>query len=157
MGAARQVIKTRLIIPESGIVGRVFVFKNYMSKIITFSILSILIISLSFIDAEAKEGHSLIEGKRIYMHYCTSCHGTKGNGKGFNARNLDPRPADHTDQELMGRRSDKDLSDTVSGGGRMVGKATLMPPWGEVFDKTEIESLLSYMRKLCKCSGAQDD
>jgi mono/diheme cytochrome c family protein len=146
-----------LIVPEHGIIGRVFVFKNYMSKTIIFSVLSLLIISLSLIDAEADESPSLIEGKKIYMHYCASCHGDQGNGKGFNAKNLDPRPADHTDLKLMSRRSDKDLSDTVSGGGRMVGKATLMPPWGEVLNKTETESLVSYMRKLCACSGSQDD
>jgi mono/diheme cytochrome c family protein len=128
-----------------------------MSKIIIFSFLALLIVSLSLLDAEADESLSPIEGKRIYMHYCASCHGNKGNGKGFNAKNLDPRPANHTDTKLMSRRSNKDLYDAVSGGGRMVGKATLMPPWGEVFGKTEIKSLVSYMRKLCKCSGAQDD
>ncbi len=119
--------------------------------------MSLLIISLSLIDAEADESHSPIKGKRIYMHYCASCHGDKGNGKGFNAKNLDPRPANHTDTKLMSRRSNKDLHDAVRGGGRMVGKATLMPPWGEVLNMTEIESLVSYMRKLCACSGSQDD
>ncbi len=119
--------------------------------------MSLLIISLSLIDAEADESHSPIKGKRIYMHYCASCHGDQGNGKGFNAKNLDPRPANHTDTKLMSRRSNKDLHDAVRGGGRMVGKATLMPPWGEVLNMTEIESLVSYMRKLCACSGSQDD
>ena len=125
-----------------------------MSKIIIFSVLSVFFISLSFIDAQAEEGLSLIEGERIYMHYCASCHGNKGNGKGFNSKNLDPRPANHTDAELMSRRSNKDLSEAVSGGGKMVGKATLMPPWGEVLSKTQIGSLVMYLRKLCSCTGS---
>ena len=136
---------------------RVFLFETYMSIKIILSVLSLLIISLSFADAEAEEGLSLIEGKRVYMHYCASCHGTKGNGKGFNTKNLDPRPANHTDSELMSRRSDKDLSEAVSGGGTMVGKATLMPPWGEVFSETQIGSLVMYMRELCSCTGSQED
>lgn len=116
--------------------------------------MSVFFISLSFIDAQAEEGLSLIEGERIYMHYCASCHGNKGNGKGFNSKNLDPRPANHTDAELMSRRSNKDLSEAVSGGGKMVGKATLMPPWGEVLSKTQIGSLVMYLRKLCSCTGS---
>ena len=88
------------------------------------------------------------------MHYCTSCHGNKGDGKGFNAKNLDPRPAVHTDGEFMGKRTDKELEDAVIGGGKMIGKATLMPPWGEVFSKAQIESLVIYMRKLCSCTGS---
>lgn len=124
-----------------------------MQKTIIFSVLVLFVTSLQVISTGAEEISSLAEGRKIYRHYCAMCHGNKGNGKGFNAKNLDPRPANHADRELMGRRSDKDLSDAVIGGGKMVGKATLMPPWGEVFSKEQIDSLVIYMRKLCKCSG----
>lgn len=121
-----------------------------MTKIVVLFV-SMVTISLCAIDAGAEEGPSLIEGKKIYMHYCTSCHGEKGDGRGFNAKNLDPRPANHTDADMMSRRSDNDLREAVSGGGRRVGKATLMPPWGGVLSDVRIESLVQYMRKLCKC------
>ena len=125
-----------------------------MSKIIIFSVLSVFIISLSFINLQAEEGPSLVEGKRMYMHYCAACHGNKGDGSGFNAKNLDPRPAVHTDGEFMSKRTDRELADAIIGGGKMIGKATLMPPWGEVFSKTHIESLVMYLRKLCNCKGS---
>ncbi len=85
------------------------------------------------------------------MWYCTPCHGTKGDGKGFNAKNLDPRPANHTDANFMSKKTDKDLYDAISGGGKAVGKAALMPPWGNTFDKAQIKSLVLYLRNLCKC------
>ena len=110
------------------------------------------LISAYAAGAWAEEINSSLNGEKLYGWYCTSCHGKSGNGKGSNAKNLDPRPANHTDPELMGRRSNKDLSDAVSGGGKMIGKATLMPPWGEVFSKTQIESLVIYMRTLCRCT-----
>ncbi|MBI5196327.1 MAG: cytochrome c [Nitrospirae bacterium] len=96
---------------------------------------------------------SLKEGEKIYVQYCTPCHGFNGDGKGFNAKNLDPRPANHTDGGFMKKRMDKELYDAVSGGGKAVGKSTLMPPWGNTFNETQIKSLISYLRKLCGCEG----
>ncbi len=103
--------------------------------------------------APAKEQSSLAGGEKLYKRYCSPCHGIKGDGKGFNAKNLDPRPANHTDAGLMNRRTDKELYDVIDGGGRSVGKSTLMPPWGRNFSGTEIRSLVLYLRKLCRCRG----
>ena len=99
------------------------------------------------------EATSLAYGRETYKRYCTPCHGAGGDGKGFNAKNLDPRPANHTDKQLMSRRTDKDLYDVVDGGGRDTGKSTLMPPWGNTFGGGRIKSLVLYMRKLCSCKG----
>jgi mono/diheme cytochrome c family protein len=58
-------------------------------------ILSLLIISATIFStsALAEQRPSLTNGEKLYLHYCSSCHGNKGDGKGFNAKNLDPRPA----------------------------------------------------------------
>lgn len=104
--------------------------------------------------AYAKEEPLLLEGGSLYTHYCAVCHGTEGDGNGFNAGNLDPRPADHTDPELMNRRTDKDLYDVIYGGGKIAGKSVLMPPWGDTFSKAQIESLVLYLRTLCRCQGS---
>jgi len=95
----------------------------------------------------------VMEGEKMYIHYCASCHGNKGDGKGFNAKNLDPRPAVHTDADFMSKRTDKDLQDAINGGGRTVGKSTLMPPWGNTFSEAQVHSLVLYLRRLCKCEG----
>ena len=100
-----------------------------------------------------KGGMGGFNGEKLYSHYCTPCHGFDGDGKGFNAKNLDPRPANHTDGGFMKKRTDKELYDAVSGGGKTVGKSTLMPPWGNTFNETQIKSLVLYLRKLCGCEG----
>ncbi|HDH06612.1 MAG TPA: cytochrome c [Nitrospirae bacterium] len=105
------------------------------------------------VQARSEGNLSLADGKKTYTHYCSPCHGTKGDGKGFNAKNLDPRPANHTNIKLMSRRTDKELYVAISNGGRFVGKSTLMPPWGGTLNKSQIESLVLYLRKLCKCRG----
>jgi mono/diheme cytochrome c family protein len=145
-----------LIIPIKGSSAGLFYFDKYMTKTIIFFSLSLLIIFISVIDIEAEERPSLDEGKRLYLHYCASCHGANGDGRGFNAENLDPRPAVHSDGAFMSKRTDKELAAAVAGGGRMIGKATLMPPWGGVFSISEIESIVTYMRKLCGCKGSNE-
>ena len=52
-----------------------FYLKDHMSKIIIFHVLSVFIISLSFIDVQAEEGPSLVEGKKLIEKYnCLGCH-----------------------------------------------------------------------------------
>lgn len=116
--------------------------------------LSVLIIhsALSYAQGLTANNPSIAQGEKMYMHYCSSCHGNKGDGKGFNAKNLDPRPAVHTDSAFMSKRTNKDLRDAITGG-RSIGKSTLMPPWGNTFTETQIQSLVLYIRKLCKCQG----
>ncbi|GBD96813.1 MAG TPA: cytochrome c [Nitrospirae bacterium] len=123
-----------------------------MRKIVIFFVV-IIFTSLYSMHARAEEGYFFTSGEKIYNRYCSPCHGIKGDGKGFNAKNLDPRPANHTNIELMNRRTDKELYDAISRGGRFVGKSTLMPPWGETLNKPQIESLVLYLRKLCTCRG----
>ncbi len=92
-------------------------------------------------------------GESIYKWYCAPCHGDKGDGRGFNAKNLDPRPANHTDPALMTKRTDNDLFEAISGGGKRVGKSTLMPPWGNTFNREQIKSLGSVFEKIVQMSG----
>ena len=99
----------------------------------------------------AEENSSLAYGEETYQWYCAACHGNEGNGKGFNAKNLDPRPANHTDKKLMKKRTDDELYKVIDGGGRAVGKSTLMPPWGNTFSEAQMEALVLYLRKLCRC------
>lgn len=96
---------------------------------------------------------SITEGEKIYKHYCIPCHGINGDGKGFNAEFLDPKPANHTNAVEMSKRTDEKLFDTIYGGGKEVAKSTYMPPWGYTFNEMQIESLVIYLRKLCSCKG----
>jgi mono/diheme cytochrome c family protein len=95
------------------------------------------------------------EGKKTYGYYCVHCHGEKGNGNGFNAENLDPKPRDHTDggEPYMAGRTNEELFEAVSNGGRAIGKSSFMPPFGGVLSEREVWSLVAYMRTLHKNSA----
>jgi len=129
----------------------------YRHKKNIFYILAAILISASLCSAGTPAGtkETAANGEKLYNHYCTPCHGTTGNGKGFNAKNLDPRPIDHTDAVFMSKRSDKELARAISGGGKAVGKSTLMPPWGNTFKENQTGSLILYLRTLCNCKQLQ--
>ncbi|MEK7748315.1 MAG: c-type cytochrome [Nitrospirota bacterium] len=92
------------------------------------------------------------EGKKTYGYYCVHCHGEKGNGNGFNAVNLDPKPRDHTDggEPYMAGRTNEELFEAVTQGGRGIGKSSFMPPFGGVLSDQERWALVAYMRTLHK-------
>lgn len=93
------------------------------------------------------------DGKELYSWYCASCHGLEGDGQGFNAEYIDPKPSNHTDADEMSKRTNEKLFDTIYGGGKEVAKSTYMPPWGHTFSEAQIESLVLYLRELCDCEG----
>ncbi len=92
------------------------------------------------------------EGKALYSYYCTHCHGTKGNGQGFNASNLDPKPRDHTDgaEAYMAGRTNDELFEAITKGGAGISKSPYMPPFGAVLSDRERWALVVHLRTLHK-------
>lgn len=86
-----------------------------------------------------------------YKTYCSQCHGSNGDGKGVNARDLSVQPRDHTDAKAMSARSDEHLIKVIREGGRAIDKSILMPEWDETLSAQEIRDLVLYLRELCKC------
>ena len=107
-------------------------------------------------DPDKDRRPSLKWGNELYAHYCTPCHGIKGNGKGFNVPRLLVKPANHTDAKFMSERDDMRLFDTINLGGVKVAKSTLMPPWGAALNNdNKIRSLILKLRNLCKCEATK--
>ena len=88
------------------------------------------------------------EGKRLYVTYCSNCHGASGKGDGLAAKSLPVKPADHTDGNFMSQLSDKYLHDIISKGGSGVEKSPFMPAWGSLLKERQIRHIISYLRSL---------
>jgi mono/diheme cytochrome c family protein len=88
------------------------------------------------------------EGKKLYLTYCSSCHGDKGKGDGPAARSLPVKPADHTDGAVMNPLTDKFLLEIISKGGSAVGKSPMMPGWGGQFKEKQLRDILAYVRSI---------
>jgi len=121
-----------------------------MNKGLVLSVIVGLVVVGGAVSSILLKDPLVSEGKAVYGYYCTHCHGARGNGDGFNAVNLDPKPRDHTDggEPYMSGRTNEELVEAVTMGGRAIGKSPFMPPFGGVLSEKEILSLVAYMRTL---------
>ena len=93
-------------------------------------------------------GQDQAEGRKLYLTYCSSCHGDKGKGDGPAASSLPVKPADHTNGAVMNQFPDKFLTEIISKGGSAVGKSALMPAWGSQIKDKQLRDVVAYIRSI---------
>ena len=94
------------------------------------------------------------DAKQVFDFYCAQCHGVKGDGKGINVGpDFATDPRNFTNAEEMAKRTDADIKGVIKDGGQSISKSPLMPPWGATLSAAEVDDLLAYIRKLCKCKA----
>jgi cytochrome c oxidase cbb3-type subunit 3 len=90
------------------------------------------------------------EGRGIFVHQCSVCHGLGGHGDGPLSKSLEVqrhvRPRNLTDSTFAASRTDRELFTVISQGGGPVGKSTYMPHWGGYLSPAQIKNLVSYIR-----------
>ena len=102
----------------------------------------------------AADSAQAADGKQVYDFYCAQCHGEKGDGKGVNVtKDFSTDPRNFTNTADMEKRSDDDIRTVIRDGGPAISKSPLMPPWGATISDAEVDALLAYIRKLCKCTA----
>jgi len=89
-----------------------------------------------------------IEGRKLYVAYCSPCHGRNGKGDGEKVPYLDAKPHDQSDDRYMSARTDEDLFRAIRFGGSAVHGAKFMPSWRETLRPSQIWDIVSYIRML---------
>ncbi len=90
------------------------------------------------------------DGKRLFEIYCIVCHGKGGEGDGFNAYNLNPRPHSLADTTYMKALSPAILEEIISYGGKSMNKSLLMPAYVYTLNKNQISDLTAYIETFTK-------
>ena len=94
------------------------------------------ILGFYWMSARSEAADSAL-GKVIYERNCASCHGRNGKGLG----DLSPTP-DFTNKTLMATRSDEELYEKITNGG----KGTGMPAWRSRLNDQERRDVIAYIR-----------
>lgn len=84
---------------------------------------------------------AITEGQKLYDKYCWACHGKTGKGDGPGAKNLNPKPADHT-STIVQNQSDGALFWKISKG------RGAMQPYERSLNKTQRWQLVIFIRSL---------
>jgi mono/diheme cytochrome c family protein len=100
------------------------------------------------VPPELPEREALERGQRVYLAQCAVCHGIRGDGKGFLARNLDVKPRDFTGGTYKFRSTAPgelpamaDVVRTV----RVGVPGTSMPAWTQFLTDAEIHDVARYL------------
>jgi mono/diheme cytochrome c family protein len=86
------------------------------------------------------------QGKRLFVHYCVTCHGDHGEGDGQNAYNLNPVPPNF--KESLKANPPSYWRQVIEGGTAALGRSPLCPPWGRELGGRQIDAIISYMQTL---------
>ena len=101
-----------------------------------FSISQLIVMSTGVTAADPAD---VSRGNKIYVKYCSGCHGTQGQGDGY--RLLGPDPAILLSPETQ-ERSDADLLFTIHHG------KPNMPAWKYRLSPQDSREVLAYIRSL---------
>lgn len=82
-------------------------------------------------------------GERLYQESCAYCHAGDGSGENWIGEFLRPHPTNFTDPRQTAKLSDLHLRDAIIHG--LPG--TSMPAFQSAFDKSQVDSLIAYMKK----------
>lgn len=94
------------------------------------------------------------DGRKLFVFYCTLCHGPQGEGNGILADSLwakhQIRPRNLTDTAYFTPKTDQEIYMTVSLGGDYTAHSELMPGWDAKLSPPEVKDLVSYVRAISR-------
>lgn len=102
---------------------------------------------------------SSADGRTLYVHHCSACHGAFAKGDGPIGERLwsehQIRPRDLTDSSYIATRTDKELFAVVSRGGGHFKKSTFMPAWTVTMSPAQIRDVVAYVRSVSRTATRQ--
>jgi mono/diheme cytochrome c family protein len=93
-----------------------------------------------------EEAYSAAELKSLYDSNCGRCHALDGSGDSPDAHALGVPLPDFRSASFHESRTDENLLKLIRDGGQPHGMSALMPPWGAVLTKGELEGLVEVVR-----------
>ena len=81
-----------------------------------------------------------------YNNFCSSCHGTAGDGNGPAGQSMNPHPRNFTDVAWQAKTDDARITKVIKEGGASVGLSANMAAWGAVLSDEDIKAMVIKIR-----------
>jgi mono/diheme cytochrome c family protein len=111
--------------------------------------LGIVLLAVWVASAPAASAGDAAKGKTTFTKSCAGCHGETGKGDGSASAALNPKPKDLSDKGYNAKLDDTYLHNVIIKGGAAVGKAPMMPPFGQLKPQ-DVDDVVAYIRSLAK-------
>ena len=111
--------------------------------------LGIVLLAVWVASAPAASAGDSAKGKAIFSKSCAGCHGESGKADGTASASLNPKPKDLSDKAYNAKLDDGYLHNVITKGGPAVGKAPMMPPFGQLKPQ-DVDDVVAYIRSLAK-------
>ena len=111
-----------------------------------YKLIFTIMFGMLFSTNAAADFSKSFEGYKVFNKYCFICHGAEGKGDGPLAAKIGTQPANLTDNDRLGKRTDKELTRIIEGSAPHGPVSSDMPPWSKAISYTQIRSLVSYVR-----------
>ncbi|MBS2031054.1 MAG: cytochrome c [Deltaproteobacteria bacterium] len=86
-------------------------------------------------------------GAELYRLNCVACHGGSGQGDGFMAKSLDPKPGVAKGTPLLVTLTDANLHDLLHDGGGAMQLSKTMPAFGKELSELELWDVIAFLRQ----------
>ncbi len=110
--------------------------------------LAILIVSSFSGVAAAQNNGDSKEGKKLFLTFCSACHGSSGRGDGEASKFLERKPRDLTNQRIMFKKTDKELFDFINRGKKDFHGAKFIPQFTLEFEESQVWNIIAHLRSL---------
>lgn len=120
-----------------------------MKKIILCSLM--IILAVSYVSTAGDE-RDQTEGKKLFLTFCSACHGREGKGNGEASKFLEKKPRDLTNQRIMFNRTDRELFDFINHSKKDFHGARFIPAFRLEFEESQVWDIVAYIRSLSQKS-----
>jgi mono/diheme cytochrome c family protein len=134
-----------------------FILKKHFCLVAIFSLgfflMFIMVCCVKQPDREKSEkitiNFNIREGKRLFLHYCSPCHGETAEGSGrYFPSYIDPQPPDFINSDYFQETNENVIFRAIKFGSKALDKSNYSPPYGETLINEEIMYIIKYLKFL---------
>ncbi len=102
-------------------------------------------------STEDKISYSVREGTRLFLHYCSPCHGEDAQGAGrYFPSQIESRPTDFVNSSYLQDTEKAMIFKAIKFGSISVGKSNYSPAYEYTLQDEEVENIIKYLQALKK-------